>query len=156
MKADPKVLADLQTTCGILATIAEQYRVDGYQIRNLGLKDLGHKFYPHWHQAIECHLNGAIKQLLNFGADPNYQIGSITTAADVRTLIQRDSEMLNRAFAALCGFRAAAWSIRADYVPDLYEHAIDEVQHQINKLEQWLRLIAGIGPGDFIGALVEV
>jgi hypothetical protein len=48
VKADPKVVSDLQLACGLLATIAEQYRLDGYLIRNLGLKDLGRKFYPKW------------------------------------------------------------------------------------------------------------
>ena len=51
--------------------------------------------------------------------------------------------------------RKAAWDIRADYVPDLYEHTIDTVQDQINHIERWLRIITGIGPGDFVGALLE-
>jgi bacterioferritin (cytochrome b1) len=156
VKADPKVIGDLQASCGILATIAEQYRVDGYAIRNLGLSKLGHKFYPHWHQAIESHLNTFIKQLLNFGEDPSYQMGPTQTGGDIRSLLTRDQLMLTQAFNALCDRRKASWNIRADSVPDEYEHAIQEVQHQINKIDRWLRIIAGIGPGDFVGALVEV
>jgi bacterioferritin (cytochrome b1) len=155
VKADPKVVSDLQLACGLLATIAEQYRLDGYLIRNLGLKDLGCKFYPHWHRAIESHLNGFIKQILNFGADPMYKIGSLAIAADIRALLTRECGTATDAFNSLCGLRTNSWNIRADSVPDQYEHAIQELQHQINKMERWLRIIAGIGPNDFVGALVE-
>ena len=155
MKSDPKVISDLQATCGILAMLAEQYRVDGYAIRNLGLKDLGRKFYPKWHQALECHLNEAIKQIYDFGEDVSYNVGPTISGGDIRALLNRDLLTLNQAFNALCDRRKAAWNIRADYVPDLYEHTIDTVQHQINHVEQWLRIIAGIGPADFVGALME-
>ena len=156
MKADPKVISDLQASCGQLATIAEQYRVDGYAIRNLGLKCLGKKFYPGWHQEIESHLNTFIKQLLNFGEDPSYQMGPTMSGGDIRALLNRDLVTLTQCFTALCERRKTAWTIRADAVPDEYEHAIQEIQHEINKIDRWLRNIAGIGPGDFVGALLEV
>ena len=156
VKADPKVIGDLLATCGQLATVQEQYRVDGYAIRNLGLKDLGRKFYPTWHVALECHLNGIIKQINNFGEDVSYTILPAQSGGDIRTLLNRDLVTLNQVFGALCDRRKAAWNIRADYVPDLYEHTIETVQSQINHVERWLRIIAGIGPGDFVGALVEV
>ena len=155
MKADPKIIGDLLATCGQLATIQEQYRVDGYAIRNLGLKDLGRKFYPKWHQAIECHLNAIIKQVNNFGDDVSYAMLPAQSGGDIRALLSRDLLTLNQAFGALCVRRKAAWDIRADYVPDLYEHTIDTVQDQINHIERWLRIITGIGPGDFVGALLE-
>ena len=156
MIADPAVINDLQTSCGLLATIIEQYRVDGMQIRVLGLKGLGRKFYPHWHQALESHLNIFLKQLLRFGADPSYQVGPVTTAADLRALFTRNAESATRAFAMMCNSRKKAWNSRADAVPDEYEHAIQDLQSQIEHMEEWLKLIAGLGPQDFIGALVEV
>ena len=156
MKADPKVIGDLLASCGQLASMAEQYRVDGYAIRNLGLSDLGHRFYPGWHQALECHLNKIIKQLNNFGEDVSYTMLPAQSGGDIRALFNRDLVALNQLFGALCDRRKAAWNIRADYVPDLYEHTIDTVQHQINHIERWLRIIAGIGPSDFVGALLEI
>jgi bacterioferritin (cytochrome b1) len=156
MKADPKVIGDLLTTCGQLAGIQEQYRVDGYAIRNLGLKNLGKKFYPKWHQSLECHLNEIIKQVFDFGEDVNYSLLPPQSGGDIRTLLNRDLVSLNQLFTSLCTRRKTAWDIRADYVPDLYEHTIDDVQSQINHIEKWLRIIAGIGPGDFVGALLEV
>ena len=126
------------------------------QIRILGLKGLGQKFYPKWHEALECHLTLFIKQLLRFNADPSYQIGAVTTAADLRALLSRNVELLTRAFGQLCNSRKKAWNSRADAVPDEYEHAIQDLQSQIEHMEQWLKLIAGLGPQDFIGALVEV
>lgn len=157
VKADPKVIGDLVSTCGQLASMCEQYRVDGYAIRNLGLKSLGQEFYSDcsWHQELESHLNKILKQLLNFGEDPSYSMLPTQSGGDIRTLLNRDLTSLNQLFAALCARRKAAWDIRADYVPDLYEHTIDTVQHQINHIERWLRIIAGIGPGDFVGALLE-
>jgi bacterioferritin (cytochrome b1) len=155
VKADPKVVGDLQLACALLATIAEQYRIDGYLIRNLGLKDLGHKFYPHWHQAIESHLNIFIKQILNFESDPSYKVGGLATANDIRSLLTRECATATDAFISLCQLRKNAWNIRADAVPDEYEHAIQELESQVDKMERWLRIIAGIGPGDFIGALME-
>ena len=134
----------------------EQYRVDGYALRNLGLKDLGHKFYPGWHQKLECHLNEIVRQIFNFGEDVSYSLLPPQSGGDIRALLNRDLTALNQLFGALCDRRKAAWNIRADYVPDLYEHTIDDVQHQINHIERWLRIIAGIGPGDFVGALLEV
>jgi bacterioferritin (cytochrome b1) len=156
VKADPKIIGDLLATCGQLATIQEQYRVDAYAIRNLGLKDLGRKFYPKWHCDIEGHLDKIIKQLNNFGEDVSYSMLPAQSGGDIRALLTRDAAMLNQTFGSLCLRRKAAWDARADYVPDLYEHAIDTVQSQINHVERWLRIIAGIGPGDFVGALVEV
>ena len=155
VKADPKVIGDLLATCGQLASMAEQFRVDGYAIRNLGLKSLGKKFYPGWHQDLEGHLNKMLKQVFNFGEDPSYQMLPAQSRGDIRALFTRDITALNQLFLALCERRKAAWNIRADYVPDLYEHAIESVQCQINHIERWLRIIAGIGAGDFVGALVE-
>ena len=158
VKADPKVIGDLLATCGQLATMCEQYRVDGYAIRNLGLKGLGKKFYSgdSWHQDLECHLNKIVRQVFNFGEDPSYQMLPAQSGGDIRALFNRDLVALNQLFVALCDRRKAAWNLRADYVPDLYEHAIETVQCQIEHIERWLRIIAGIGPGDFVGALVEV
>lgn len=155
VKADPKVIGDLMMTCGQLATLQEQYRVDGFALRNLGLKDLGRKFYPKWHCDLEGHLDKVIKQLFNFGEDVSYTMLPAQSGGDVRALFNRDLLSLNQTFAALCDRRKAAWNIRADYVPDLYEHAIDTVQCQINHIEKWLRIIQGIGPMDFVGALLE-
>jgi len=158
VKADPKVIGDLLASCGQLATIAEQYRLDGYALRNAGLKDLGRKFYAEqsWHQDIETHLNLFIKQLLNFESDPNYTVGPVATGGDVSLLLRRNLAAIYGAFNAMCERRAFAWDTRADAVPDLYEHAIKEVQHQINKIERYLRVVDGIGVKDFVGALVEV
>jgi bacterioferritin (cytochrome b1) len=158
VKADPKVIGDLLATCGQLATMCEQYRVDGYAIRWMGLKGLGKKFYSDdsWHQELESHLNKIVKQLFNFGEDPSYQMLPAQSGGDARALFSRDLTALNQIFVALCDRRKAAWNIRADYVPDLYEHAIETVQCQIEHIERWLRIIAGIGPGGFVGALVEV
>lgn len=155
MKADPKVIGDLLATCGQLASMQEQYRVDAYAIRNLGLKDLARKFYPKWHTQLEMHLNGLIKQVNNFGEDVNYSMLPTQGGGDIRSLLTRDLASLTQIFTALCDRRKAAWNIRADYVPDLYEHTIDDVQSQINHIERWLRIIQGIGPGDFVGALLE-
>jgi bacterioferritin (cytochrome b1) len=156
VKADPKVIGDMLATCGQLATIQEQYRVDAAAIRNLGLKSLSRKFYPKWHCDIEGHLDKFIRQLFNLGEDVSYQMLPAQSGGDIRTLLNRDLMTLNQIFATLCDRRKASWNIRADYVPDLYEHAIDTVQSQINHVEKWLRIIQGIGPGDFVGALVEV
>ena len=151
------MVQDLRTACGILATIAEQYRIDGYGMRFLGLKELGRKFYPGWHQDIECHLNLFIKQILRFEDDPLYPIGALQAgAADIRGVLRRDREAATSAFNALCAMRTRAWNVRADRVPDLFEHAVDEVQHQVEKLEQIERIVAGIGPADFVGALFEI
>lgn len=155
MKADPSVIADLQTACGYLATIAEQYRVDGYQIRHLGLDDMGHRFYPKWHQCIEDHLNRFIKRLLNFEANPAYQVGPVTTGADLRALVTQDLTAVERAFGAFCVMRKNAWNVRADGVTDLYEHAIQTLEHQVFKLEQQMRLISGLGLQNYIGAILE-
>ena len=158
MKADPKVIQGLQQACGLLATLAEQYRIDGFALRNAGLKALGKKFYAEdsWHQDVETHLNIFIKQLLNFETDPMYQIGGLTCATDVRSLLQQRASQTNQAFLTLCRLRTESYAIRADKVPDEYEHAVAELQHQTEKMEQWLKVIAGIGPNDFVGALVEV
>jgi bacterioferritin (cytochrome b1) len=154
--ADPGVLNDLNAACSLLATIIEQYRVDGMQIKVLGLKSLGHKFYPKWHQALEEHLNRFIRQILRFNSDPAYQVGAVTTRADLRALLTADVESVTRCFGMLCNFRKKAWNSRADAVPDEYEHAVQDLQSQIEHMEEWLKLIAGLGPQDFIGALVEV
>ena len=156
VKADPKVIGDLLATCGQLATIQEQYRVDSYAVRNLGLKSLARKFYPKWHCDVEGHLDKIIKQVNNFGEDVSYSMLPAQSGGDIRALLTRDQQALTQIFGALCERRKAAWNIRADYVPDLYEHAIETMQSQLEHVEKWLRIIAGIGPGDFVGALVEV
>lgn len=158
MKADPKVLADLQQACGILATIAEQYRIDGYGLRNLGLKKLGRKFYSErsWHQAVEGHLNIFIKQLLDYETDPMYSIGGLVSGGDLKGVISRNCNNATLAFVTFCKLRTNAWNARADYVPDEYEHAIADLQHQVNKMERWLKNIASIGPNDFVGAFLEL
>ena len=157
MKADPKVIQGLQQACGLLATLAEQYRLNGYALRNLGLKKLGKKFYDEdsWHQAIEHHLNIFIKQILNFEADPQYSIGGLVCATDLKSLISTSCNVALSAFTTLCRLRSEAFAIRADAVPDEYEHAVQELQHQVNRMERWLRNISAIGPNDFVGAFLE-
>lgn len=161
MKCDPKVLADLNAASGLLATIAEQWRINGYMLRNLGLKSLGKKFYAEdsWHQDIEHHLNTFIRQILNFEGTPQYSIGILSAAGTLVELLGTACATAQAAFDALCVMRRNAWNIRADAVPDEYEHAIQEVQHQVEKMERWLRIMStteGIGAKDFVGALVEV
>lgn len=48
-------------------------------------------------------------------------------------------------FAQSCSARKQAWEIRADYVPDIYEHLVGCLEKQIFKIERELRLIKALG-----------
>ena len=140
--------------------MAEQYRVDAIQLHVLDLDFLADQLYDFdgedgWHQKIETHLNKFIKRVLRFEADVTYVTGSVSSGGDVVALLSRALSNAYTAFKQLTTARSAAWTIRADSVPDLYEHAIQTVEKQIFVIEQEQKLIAGLGLKDYIASRLE-
>ena len=154
MKADPKVISDLQSAAQMLATAAEQYRVDKRQLKGIDLDWLAHKV-GHWYDDAECHLGIVLKRLIMFDTDPSYTVGKVAGGGNVTDLLSRSLKGAQGLFDALCQYRKNAWNIRADGVPDVYEHAVQDVEKWIVCIERELKLIAGMGLPAYIGSRLE-
>lgn len=155
MKADPKVIADLLTACGTLATMAEQFRIDAAQLDAIDLGWLAGKVHKFYHKS-EKHLEIFLERLISFDGDPGYSIGKLQgKAGDIPTLVQRDQNILQAAFDQFCVFRKNSYAIRADGTPDDYEHAIQFFEKAIVCCEKQMNLLADMGPAAYTGARLE-
>jgi bacterioferritin (cytochrome b1) len=154
VKADPKVIADLQSSCAMLATAAEQYRVDCKALKAIDLDWLAHKVKG-WYSDSECHLELMLKRLFAFDADPSYTVGKVGSGGNVTDLLQRSLKGAQAMFDAFCTFRKNSWNARADSVPDLYEHAVQDIEKWIICIERELKLIEGMGLPGYIGSRLE-
>jgi len=154
MKANPAVVADLQTTCQILSTMIEQYRVDQAQFAGIDLDWLKHRVHK-WYAACESHLETVLKRLIYFESNPQYQSGKVTSGGTVGDVLARELAAAQGAFDQCCTFRVNAWNNRADGVPDIYEHLIQDLEKQVFKIERELWLIKGLDLPGYIAARLE-
>ena len=155
MKADPRILADLNLACGALATMVEQFRIDRVQLKTLDCEWLAGK-YGKWYEKAEEHLCSFQCRLIAFEGEPSFSIaGPKGGGGDVAALLQRNLDFAQKTFDQFCAARAKAYTIRADYTPDDYEHAIKFLEKLIVKHETQLRLISGLTQPGYIGARLE-
>ncbi len=154
MKADPRIVTSLQTSCQLLAHISAQYQVDVRQLKAMDLDWLACRVKK-WYGHSEHHLRLFIDALLYFGEDPSYNAGTVTGSSDVQALLNRDHDAVYSAFGQLCQFRTEAWNTQADDIPDLYEHAIQELKSQLVKMERELKLIGELGIEEYVSARLE-
>jgi len=131
-----------------------QYRVDVIQLEGIDLDWLKHRVAK-WYGACEHHLEVILKRIGFFEVDVAYQPGPVAAGGNVTDLLTRELAAAQAAFDQFCLFRKNSWNVRADGVPDIYEHAIQALEHQIFKIERELRLIQGMGVADYIGARME-
>ena len=146
---DPKVTESLQTSCQILSHLAGQYQVDIQQMKALGIKWLA-KRVKSWYKGTESQLRIFLQTLLYFGVDPEYDAGSVAGADSVTEVLERAGSLAYAAMDFMCASRKQAWDIQADYTPDVYEHCIEELAHQIKHIERELHLISLSGETDYI------
>lgn len=154
MKIDKATGATLQAACATMAHLAAQYRLDRRQLKAIGLDWLACRVGK-WYSASEHHQDKFIDRLLYTGNAPAYDTGSVTTAPSVTGLLQRASTLVYAALDQFVGFRKSAWETRADGVTDLFEHAVQELEHQAVKIEREVALIGKIGENDYIASRLE-
>lgn len=151
MKADPRVIGDLQTTCGILASMAEQLRVDCIYLKCTDNDWLAGKCSK-WYSKAEEHLEILIEDLIVFDTAPSYAVAKVQGSGSVSELVARDLSTAQAAFDQLCKFRTTSMAVRADRIPDDYEHAIQFLMKMIAKLEAQRDLVSGLGEPSYVGA----
>jgi bacterioferritin (cytochrome b1) len=151
MTGDKKVIDNLQTAAQILSHLAEQYRVDRLNTKKFGVKALS-KCFKEWYKGSEKHLEILIDRLLYFGADPEYDAGEVAGADDVKEILDRASGLVYAALDQFEKFRRAAWDTVADYTPDIYEHAIKELEYQAFKIEREQDLLKLLGEPGYVAA----
>jgi bacterioferritin (cytochrome b1) len=149
--ASQLVIDNLQSSCEMMAHLAAQYELDCRQLKALGVKWLA-KRVKCWHKGSEKYLRQFIDRLLYFEEAPGYNAGAVTTVASIDAVLERDLALVDAAHEALTGFRSAAWKAEADYTPDIYEHAIGELEHQAKHIARERALIAKLGEPGYIGA----
>jgi bacterioferritin (cytochrome b1) len=147
--ANQKVIDNLQTSCELMAHLASQYDVDVRQLKALGVKWLARRAKC-WHQGSEKYLGQFLDRLFYFGESPEYNAGDVAAADTIDSLLERDLELVGAAHDALADFRKAAWDAEADYTPDVYEHAIGELEHQEKHILRERELIAKLGENAYI------
>lgn len=153
-QASAKVIADLQSACELLAHLTGQYQVDVRQLKAMGLKWLAH-CVKKWYGETEDQLRIFIDRLLYFDTDPEYDAGTVAGTDGVDALLARDEDLVYTALEQFIKFRGNAWNAQMDYTPDLYEHAIKELEEQGYKIRRERRLIAKLGEPGYVGARLE-
>lgn len=155
MKADPRVVGDLLNACGILATMAEQFRIDAELLEATDIGWLASKVHK-WYHKSEKFLHVFLERLIAFDGNAGYTVGKLQgTAGSFSDVLQRDGAMLQAAFDKFCVMRKTAYDIRADYTPDDYEHAIHWLEKAIICCEKQMYLVEQLGPAGYIGARLE-
>jgi bacterioferritin (cytochrome b1) len=148
------VVDNLQTSCQVMAHLAGQYQVDVQQLKAMGLKWLA-KCVKKWYQGSEKYLRQFVDRLLYFSVDPEYDAGETAGADNVDALLERAETLVYAALDSLTGFRKAAWDARADYTPDVYEHAIKALEYQAVTIERERALIKKLTEAGYIGSRLE-
>jgi len=151
MKADKTTIANLQTTCSLLSSLKEQYRVDVYQLKGMDLDWLACRVKKWYHRA-EHHLGLFIKRLIYLEQDPVYDTDTVKGISGVDAMLSDREDTLYGILDQLVAFRAAAWDSRADSIPDLYEHAIQDLENDVWKIERERKLIATLTEPGYIGS----
>jgi bacterioferritin (cytochrome b1) len=146
-----KVIDNLQESCALMAELAAQYKLDVHQLKALGVKWLA-KRAKCWHHGSGKFLGQFIDRLLYFGESPKYDVGIVETADTIEALLKRDLDLVNAAHEELTSFRKDAWNAEADYTPDIYEHAVGELEHQAKHIARELALIAKLTEPGYISA----
>ena len=138
----------------MLATMAEQFRIDAAQLNAQDIGWLAGKVHK-WYGRSECHLGIILDQLFVFKAIPAYTVGKVAGGGDPRAVLERAQAAAQAAFDAFCNLRTESWDARADGVPDIYEHAIQALEKIVAKCEQQLALVDGLGLSGYIGSRLE-
>ena len=146
-----KVIDNLQESCALMAHLAAQYKLDALQLKALGVKWLA-KHAKCWHHGSGKFLAQFVTRLLYFEESPSYDPGEVSTADTIEALLKRDLDLVNSAHETMAGFRKAAWDAEADYTPDIYEHAVGELEHQAKHIARELGLIAKLTEPGYIAA----
>ena len=149
--ANQKVIDNLESSCNLMAHLAAQYSVDARWLKALGVKWLA-KHAKCWQKGSAKYLDQFVDRLLYFGEAPSYNAGVVTTSDTIDSTLARELDLVTVAHDTLAGFRAAAWQSEADYTPDVYEHAIGELEHQAKHILRERNLIAKLGEAAYIGA----
>lgn len=150
--ASQPVIDNLQAACELMAQLAAQYGLDARQFKALGVKWLA-KRVKCWHKGSEKFLGQLIDRLLYFGEKPKYDVGSVTIGADtIDGVLAEELDLVGEAHDALVAYRKAAWNAEADYTPDIYEHAIGELEHQAKHIARERALIQKLGEAGYVGA----
>jgi len=148
------VIANLQEACQLLARLAGQHQIDVRTLKAMDLDWLKCRFKGFYGKA-ECHLRILLDQLLYFGTDPKYNVGEVTAYSSLEALLTGSQAASFAIFEKLCEFRKTAWDFRADYVPDLYEHAIRDIYKEYVKLTREIALFKKLGEPNYIGSRLE-
>lgn len=151
MKADPRVIGDLQTACGVLASLVEQIRAECIYLNCTDNDWLAGKCSK-WYGKAEEHLEILIADLVIFDTRPSFAVTKVQGSGSVSDLVGGLLQSAQAAFDQFCKFRAASMAIRADDIPDDYEHAIQFLKKMVAKLEAQRDLVGGLTEPGYIGA----
>ena len=150
----PEVVTDLQDAAQILAHIGEQFMADAKQLKKLGVKWLA-RYFKKWAREAQGHLGKVVSQILAYGEDPDYECGKVEGADEVDDVLTRAETLLAGGHDTFCDFRKASWDAKADYTPDIYEHAIGDFQDALVQVETEIHLVGSLGVPGYIGARLE-
>lgn len=152
---DPTAVKNLQTSCSLLAHMVEQFRLDRQNLKSMDVDWLASRV-DCWYEKCEKHLAKFQKRLLYYAVDPKYDCGSVSNSQDITALLKSALSLSTDALAQFGAFRKQAWDLgTAGYLPDLYEHAIDAMEHICYKAQRELNLIGDLGEANYIGARLE-
>jgi hypothetical protein len=138
--ANKQVIDDLQTGAQMLAHIAGQFKVDKINLNVMGLKWLAKRLCK-WHHMTGHQLCIVTKRIFQFGEDPEYDAGTVSGADTVEEILTRAEELVTAAHDQFCEFRKATYEAKADYTSDIWEHAIQDLDHILTHVEREITLL---------------
>lgn len=134
--------------------MAEQLRSDRASLKSIDLDWLRLRMSK-WKHKAKHHLNIMLERLVLCGEDGKYSPGSVASGGTIQTVLARNLVAANALRMAMCDSRKAAWGIIADGLPDIYEHAIQDMEAMIGEIETQQRLIIQLGPDGYVSARLE-
>jgi hypothetical protein len=152
--SNPSIIADLQESCQMFASLAGQYQVDVVHLHAAGLGWL-QKRVKKWYMGSEDFLRKFIKRLDKFGVSAIYQADVTVEFTDASAMLNRQYKAVSAAHEMMVKYRENAWKVEADYTPDIYEHAIEELESQICAIYREQTLVKQLGLPGYIGARLE-
>jgi len=140
MKGDKQTIDNLQSAAQMLATMAEQFRIDELVLKDLGFKKLSKRACS-WYYAAEKYLEKMIDRLTFFETAVKYATDEVSAADNVDETLARALTLSMNALTQFKAYRKAAWDVDADYTPDIYEHTIKMLEKQAEDIAEQQSLI---------------
>ncbi len=153
MKGDKEVIAGLQASLALEATIQLQYQADARMLKAMGLKGLASKATEYSTDSA-AFLRKLMKRLLLFRESVGYSTVAVEDRADVTELLAGELDLEMGIVEPYEQNVQVAMKAFDDTTRNLYEHLLKWHQEHVEWIEREQALLETLGASDYIASRI--